>query len=136
MVDEELYDPGAHTVDEVNDYLGTVHDAEIDRVLEAEQAGKARVGILSGPYADEEGPVGITGQAAPDVPSDAPTAATYDLVRVKDETTGTEFSVSGVFAESAGLTVIDKPAVDDFGRAIPAKQQINKGVAPASEESA
>lgn len=42
----QLYDPSAHTVDEVNAYLATADDAEVVRVLEAERAGKARKGIL------------------------------------------------------------------------------------------
>lgn len=45
------YDPGAHTVAEVLDYLAGLADdtagrAERERVLDAEEAGKARVGIL------------------------------------------------------------------------------------------
>lgn len=45
-----------------------------------------------------------------------------NLVRVKDPTTGTETTVGRQFAKNAGLTVIDKPATDDFGRALPAKR--------------
>lgn len=44
----ELFDPGEHTVPEVNDYLNTAEPAEQVRVLEAERAGKARKGILGG----------------------------------------------------------------------------------------
>jgi hypothetical protein len=43
------YDPADHTVAEVNDYLSTHADdpTEVDRVLNAERAGRARVGILN-----------------------------------------------------------------------------------------
>lgn len=38
------FDPGEHTVDEVAEHLRKL-DAERDRVLEAEKAGQARVGV-------------------------------------------------------------------------------------------
>jgi hypothetical protein len=41
----ETFDPSAHTVAEVNDYLDA-HPDDADRVLEAEAAGKARVSIV------------------------------------------------------------------------------------------
>lgn len=41
------FDPGAHTVQEVLSYLETADDAEHERVLDAEQAGKARTTILT-----------------------------------------------------------------------------------------
>lgn len=41
----EAYDPSAYTVAEVNEYLATVDDAERDRVLAAEAAGKGRSSI-------------------------------------------------------------------------------------------
>lgn len=44
------------------------------------------------------------------------------LVRVKDPTTGTEYTTGAVNAKNKGLTVIDKPATDAFGRALPAKR--------------
>lgn len=42
------YDPANYTVDEVNEYLGTLSedDPEMARVLQAEADGKARKGIL------------------------------------------------------------------------------------------
>lgn len=43
---EGLYDPGAHNVEEVNEYLDSVDSEEYSRVIEAETAGKARVGII------------------------------------------------------------------------------------------
>lgn len=52
IVDEEVvpastgFDPSAHTVDEVNDYVAHSDEAEQQRVMEAERAGKARKGIL------------------------------------------------------------------------------------------
>jgi hypothetical protein len=42
---EPTFDPSAHTVDEVNAYLAE-HPDERDAVLEAERAGKGRVGVL------------------------------------------------------------------------------------------
>lgn len=41
-----VFDPGAHTVDEVNAYLASADPDERERVVEAEKAGKARVTIL------------------------------------------------------------------------------------------
>lgn len=41
-----VFDPGAHTVDEVHAYLADVDDAERERVLAAEADGKGRVTIL------------------------------------------------------------------------------------------
>lgn len=43
----DVFDPSAHTVTEVNAHLETATDAERARVLTAEQAGKARLGILN-----------------------------------------------------------------------------------------
>lgn len=40
-----IYDPAAHSVTDVNTYLETADDAERDRVLAAERAGKNRTGI-------------------------------------------------------------------------------------------
>lgn len=40
------FDPSAHGVDDVNAYLDQVDEDEQQRVLEAEEAGKARKGIL------------------------------------------------------------------------------------------
>lgn len=42
-----LFDPSAHTVDEVNAYLAD-HPDDTDRVLEAERAGKNRTGVTGG----------------------------------------------------------------------------------------
>ncbi|HKE74320.1 MAG TPA: hypothetical protein VKB57_11935, partial [Acidimicrobiales bacterium] len=39
------FDPGAHTIAEVQDYV-TANPAELDAVYAAEQAGKARVTLL------------------------------------------------------------------------------------------
>lgn len=40
------FDPGAHTVAEVNDHLDQSDDDEVERVLAAERDGKARKSIL------------------------------------------------------------------------------------------
>lgn len=47
-----------------------------------------------------------------------------EQVRVKDPTSGAEFTTNTVHAESAGLPVIEKPAIDSFGRDLPAKLPI------------
>jgi hypothetical protein len=44
-----------------------------------------------------------------------------DRVRVKDPVSGHEFTTTPDFAESCGLTVLEEPAVDSFGRDLPAK---------------
>lgn len=44
--DPTVFDPSVHTVDEVNTYLSTADPVEAERVLEAEHAGKSRIGIL------------------------------------------------------------------------------------------
>lgn len=45
----------------------------------------------------------------------------FELVRVKDPTTGAEFNATRGYARKAGLEVTNKPAFDKHGRAIPAK---------------
>lgn len=49
----EVYDPSApgQGLDEVNNYLANADEDEVRRVLAAEADGKARKGILEGPYA-------------------------------------------------------------------------------------
>lgn len=42
------YDPAAHSVAEVQEYLASADEDEQLRVLEAEESGKARKGILNG----------------------------------------------------------------------------------------
>lgn len=46
--EEAVYDPSEHTVDEVNAHLAEVDDAERDRILAAEAAGRNRTGITGG----------------------------------------------------------------------------------------
>lgn len=48
-------------------------------------------------------------------------SAKNPLVRVKDPSTGAEYNASRIFAEKAGLTVLDKPTHDRYGRVVPAK---------------
>lgn len=52
------YDPAAHTVTEVIEYLDSATDEERARVLAAEEAGEARKGVLaySAPKEDPEDP--------------------------------------------------------------------------------
>jgi hypothetical protein len=51
-------------------------------------------------------------------------------VRVKDPVSGAEFTTNEIHAESAGLTVLDKPAVDSFGGDLPPKYPVTKGGKP------
>jgi hypothetical protein len=44
---DDAFDAGAHTVADVVAYLGTANEAEVQRVLNAEQAGQARKTIAS-----------------------------------------------------------------------------------------
>ena len=54
-------------------------------------------------------------------------------VRVKDPDSGAEYTTNEVHAESAGLSVLkDKPAVDSFGRRLPAKYPVTKAGAPVT----
>jgi hypothetical protein len=46
---EAEFDPSEHTVAEVNEYLEAVTQATAERILDAEVAGKNRVGITGGP---------------------------------------------------------------------------------------
>lgn len=43
---DAAFDPSSATVDQVNAYLADANGEERDRVLAAERAGKARVGVL------------------------------------------------------------------------------------------
>jgi hypothetical protein len=54
----DLYDPSApgQGIDEVNNYLANADAVEVARVLAAEAEGKARKGVLEGPYAADEDP--------------------------------------------------------------------------------
>lgn len=49
-VEASQYDPGAHTVDEVNDYLDE-NPGDIAAVLRREESGQARKGVLEGRHA-------------------------------------------------------------------------------------
>lgn len=46
----DAFTPEDHTVQGVNDYLATAAPDEVQRVLDAELAGRGRVGILQGPH--------------------------------------------------------------------------------------
>lgn len=41
----DTFDPSAHTVDEVKTYMASAADAERERVIEAEKAGKNRASL-------------------------------------------------------------------------------------------
>ena len=49
-----------------------------------------------------------------------------DRVRVKDPDNGAEYTASADWAARLGLTPLDRPAVDDFGRDIPTKYPVAK----------
>ncbi len=49
-----------------------------------------------------------------------------DRVRVKDPDNGSEYTTSANWAARLGLTPLDRPAVDDFGRDIPTKYPVAK----------
>lgn len=50
------FDPSADgvTIDDVNNHLANADDNEVRRILAAEASGKARKGILEGPYAPDD----------------------------------------------------------------------------------
>jgi hypothetical protein len=52
--DPDEFDPSADgiSVDDVNNHLANADEAEVQRVLAAEAAGKNRKGVVEGPYAD------------------------------------------------------------------------------------
>lgn len=60
----------------------------------------------------------------------------YALVRVKDPVSGAEYTTSAANAEASGLTVLNKPALDDFGNPAIGKPATPKGAKPTSKESA
>lgn len=110
---DELYEPSAHGVDEVNTYLADAEPDEVARVLAAEAEGKARKGIVEGPHAavpDEATPEELLGDADP-----------YELVRAKDQN-GNEYTTTRIAALNARSTVLDhKSAVDGFGQVVRTK---------------
>lgn len=60
---EREFDPGDHNVDEVNDYLNDAPEDERARVLDAEETGLGRKGILKGPHAAKSEEVGSSDTA-------------------------------------------------------------------------
>ena len=59
-----------------------------------------------------------------------------DLVRAKDPSTGHEFTTTALAAKMLGADVVDKPAVDERGNALPAKPRVRvrKDTAPAASQ--
>ena len=49
-----------------------------------------------------------------------------DRVRVKDPENGAEYTTSADWAATLGLTTLNRPAVDDWGRDIPVKYPVAK----------
>lgn len=49
------FQPADHTVDQVNEHLADAGAEERERIIQAETEGKARRGIIQGPYADLSG---------------------------------------------------------------------------------
>jgi hypothetical protein len=114
--EQEPFDPGAHTVDEVNDHLAGADPDEVARVLAAEsEADKPRKGIVEGPHATE-----AVEPEPPTFEERLGDADPYELVRAKD-VAGNEYTTSRVSALIAGSTVLDKPALDGFGLPAPTK---------------
>lgn len=113
----DLFDPSEHTVDEVNAYLAEQHPDEVARVLADEEVGQARKGILSSRRATEV--EALEPQTVEDVLGDLDP---YELVRARSAgDQAFEYTATRVAALSAGSTVLDKPAVDDFGTVLPTK---------------
>ena len=56
----------------------------------------------------------------------------YELVRAKDADTGAEYTTTRVAALNAGSTVLDKPAVDGFGRVVPTKTVLDLKAEPTT----
>jgi len=56
MAETKPFDPTAHTVAQVNEYLETAEPSEVERVLAAEADAEARKGILEGPHAAQDEP--------------------------------------------------------------------------------
>lgn len=110
---DDLYDPTAHSVDEVNTYLSDADPDEVARVLAAEgESEKPRKGIVEGPHAavvEEATPEELLGDDDP-----------YEIVRAKDAS-GNEYNATRVAALAAGSTVLSKPAFDGFGQPVPTK---------------
>lgn len=85
MSTPEQFDPSAHNLDDVRAYLDDASPEEVERVLAAERAGKARVGILSA-YDGEPGQGDGGVSTAPIEPSpDAGTTRTTDDTTIPSE---------------------------------------------------
>lgn len=64
-------------------------------------------------------------------------ASPYDLVRVQDPVSGSEYTTSRAAAESSELTVLDKNPLDPFGRPaspLPRTNLAGEPVAPAPSD--
>lgn len=109
----ELFDPAAHNVAEVNDHLAASDPDEVARVLSAEaEAETPRKGIVEGPHVAvvEAATVeDLLGEQNP-----------YEVVRAKDAQ-GNEYSTTRIAALNAGSTVLEKPALDQWGQIVPTK---------------
>lgn len=121
---DELFDPSNHNVSDVLAYLSQADAAEVQRVQAAEADGKARKGIAE--WAPTEPPTTeqLLGDADP-----------YELVRAKDQA-GNEYTTSRIAALHARSTVLDKPAVDGWGKPYPTKTFLDlRAEEPAAAES-
>ena len=49
----------------------------------------------------------------------------YEYVRAKDADHGAEYTTTRVAALTAGATILDKPAADQFGQLIPTKTRLD-----------
>jgi hypothetical protein len=60
----------------------------------------------------------------------------YELVRAKDASTGAEYTTTRVAALNAGSTILDNPAVDQFGTPVPTKSVLDlRAEAPTDVEA-
>lgn len=86
---QPLYDPAEHKADEVLEYLATADKAEVERVYDAESAGKNRVTLLDKiaalPDADEsEADEAETAEADESEPEPEPAKVVSDCVVKSD----------------------------------------------------
>lgn len=88
------YDPNEQTVDQVNEHLATIDtstpegEAEVQRILQAERDGKARVGVLEGPH-----------NPAPGTSTPEETEAEADAANGRTDTKGATFQEAAEAAE-------------------------------------
>lgn len=117
----EVYDPSDHNADEVLAYLADAPADEAERVLQAEAAGKARKTVLDSTVA-----AAVEDVQPPSVAEQLAQADPYEMVRARSAGDAPfEYSTTRVAALSAGSTILDKPARDEFGALLPHKPVVD-----------